>query len=665
VIQSIRRRSRAALLLLLSAELLLAGWWRWSWTMAPIQTPFDYGTGHVTVVSENWRRHGALGQHFLPVLSIDPDLPEWPYRGAFSQEYTSVPPLAFILHYAATRVVPGVEPVLLGKLLAQFLLAASTLVAAIFLHRAFGARATLVGLSFLIWGVPSLLWFANGYFAVNVGLAVQLVLVAWCAAVAAHAFDEANRSRASDNAIHFGVGAVLAFLGGFADYLPLAANAIAVVGLFGLAIFTSAVGRSRLFASASGILIGSLAAVVGTAILYGRQMGYASYRGAITLRIAQRSGDAPLAEHFDVIRRQMLTAWSPEMLVAVMAMLCVILVWCVVSLARERARSASDPAVVVLLALAISIGPSLFFHYRAVNYVRIHWWFAGTWVIGWAITICVFVWLLGRLTRFSTLLCAVMLGLVVAANLRFTGAQTAVDPGRAEAVQLYRSLGKDLPHDELPLVVTDLTSDRPGLFEDFPYATAYLRRPVLLRAPGGHVRLPEVEELYEGRLIRIGGEDAEAPLLRRGGDVYVAYNPDARQCYGADVSLSAWHQSVPIKVCRASAAALVQDPDTVLGQLTEGYACSSPPLSPTDLHVVSKSRGVVVLSWAESVTKRTSYVLEAGRARGQADALTTNVGRSTTFTATQVQPGTYYVRVRGRNACGTGAASNELIVQVE
>jgi len=58
-------------------------------------------------------------------------------------------------------------------------------------------------------------------------------------------------------------------------------------------------------------------------------------------------------------------------------------------------------------------------------------------------------------------------------------------------------------------------------------------------------------------------------------------------------------------------------------------------------------------------------LLEAGRTSGQADALTTNVGRSTTFTATQVQPGTHYVRIRAGNGCGTGAASNELIVQVE
>ena len=151
--RSTARRHAAALIAILCIELLLAGWWRWPWTIAPIQTAFDFGTGHATVVSERWRRTGALHEHFLPVMSIDPELPEWPYRTAFSQEYSSVPPLAFILHYAATRVLPGVEPVLLGKLLAQFLLASSTIVAALFLYRVFGAWPTLVGVSFLIWGV--------------------------------------------------------------------------------------------------------------------------------------------------------------------------------------------------------------------------------------------------------------------------------------------------------------------------------------------------------------------------------------------------------------------------------------------------------------------------------------------------------------------------------
>jgi hypothetical protein len=256
-----------------------------------------------------------------------------------------------------------VEPVLLGKLLAQFLIAASTIVAAFFLYRVFGARATLVGFSFLIWGVPSILWFANGYFAVNVGLAVQLVLVAWCAAVAASALDERDAGRAAGVSIHFGVGAALAFLGAFADYLPPAANAVAVAGLPVLAWLRRPARSSRLLAAAAGILAGSLAALTATALLYGAQMGFASYRDTITLRVAQRTGTAPSAEHLDVIRRQMLTAWPAEMLMVVMAMLVVVVLRCAVSLARAGGRSTQPRADVVLLALAIGMVPSLYFHY--------------------------------------------------------------------------------------------------------------------------------------------------------------------------------------------------------------------------------------------------------------------------------------------------------------
>ena len=333
VIPSIRRPRRAALLLLLSAELVLAGFWRLPWTLAPIQTPFDYGTGHVTVVSERWRRFGALRHHFLPVMSIDPDLPEWPYRTPGSQEYASVPPLAFVLHYGATRLAPGAEPVLLGKLLAQLLIAGSVLAAAALLMEVFGAWATLAALSFVIWSVPSLLWLANGYFALNVGLAVQFVLVAWCAVSASRVSDRGGGSHA---AIPFAVGAALAFLGGFADYLPLVANAIAAAGFLGLAAvgWSRPAGRSRLLASAVGVVIGSLAALAATAILYGREMGMARYWDAISLRVSQRSGYAPVAEHLDVIRRQMLTAWPPAVLVVLIVMLCVVVAWCGVSFAH-------------------------------------------------------------------------------------------------------------------------------------------------------------------------------------------------------------------------------------------------------------------------------------------------------------------------------------------
>jgi hypothetical protein len=93
-------------------------------------------------------------------------------------------------------------------------------------------------------------------------------------------------------------------------------------------------------------------------------------------------------------------------------------------------------------------------------------------------------------------------------------------------------------------------------------------------------------------------------------------------------------------------------------------ACSGPPTPPSDLHVVSNSGHVVVLSWKEALGGRPSYLLEAGRRPGLSDVLTANLGRTTTFTATDVRPATYYARVRGKNSCGTGGVSNEIVVVV-
>src|SRR5258705_546928 len=158
------------------------------------------------------------------------------------------------------------------------------------------------------WRLPWTMWFPRASFAVSWRLAVHLGLAAWCAGFAASAPSERDDARATGLAIDVGFGATLAFLGAFADYLPLAANAVAVAGLPVLAWLRRPARSPRLLAAAAGVLAGSIAAVAATALLYGEQMGFASYRDAITLRVAQRTGTAPFAEHLDVIRRQSLTA---------------------------------------------------------------------------------------------------------------------------------------------------------------------------------------------------------------------------------------------------------------------------------------------------------------------------------------------------------------------
>jgi hypothetical protein len=93
--------------------------------------------------------------------------------------------------------------------------------------------------------------------------------------------------------------------------------------------------------------------------------------------------------------------------------------------------------------------------------------------------------------------------------------------------------------------------------------------------------------------------------------------------------------------------------------------CNAAPTSPSNV-TAAKNGVIVTLNWtrpagAEPVT---TFVIEAGNAPG-----TNNVG---TFVAPgsaatfqrEAPAGTYYARVLARNACGTSAPSNEIVVTV-
>jgi hypothetical protein len=95
------------------------------------------------------------------------------------------------------------------------------------------------------------------------------------------------------------------------------------------------------------------------------------------------------------------------------------------------------------------------------------------------------------------------------------------------------------------------------------------------------------------------------------------------------------------------------------------HDCSAAPPAPADLHVVSNGGRVVALSWAPSGGTRTSYVIEAGFRPGSTDVLNLPLGRTTSYTATRVNPATYYARVRARNTCGVSPPSGEIRVTVE
>jgi hypothetical protein len=70
---------------------------------------------------------------------------------------------------------------------------------------------------------------------------------------------------------------------------------------------------------------------------------------------------------------------------------------------------------------------------------------------------------------------------------------------------------------------------------------------------------------------------------------------------------------------------------------------------------------VVVLTWnVPAAGFPDAYVIEAGSQPGASDLVTVDTRSLDTSLNGTAPPGTYYVRVRGRNACGLGSPSNEV-----
>jgi hypothetical protein len=76
----------------------------------------------------------------------------------------------------------------------------------------------------------------------------------------------------------------------------------------------------------------------------------------------------------------------------------------------------------------------------------------------------------------------------------------------------------------------------------------------------------------------------------------------------------------------------------------------------------SQSGAFVVLVWAAAFGA-SDYVIEVGSATGLSNLLVTSLGAGTSVSAF-APPGRYYARIRARNTCGLGPASNEIVVVV-
>jgi len=92
--------------------------------------------------------------------------------------------------------------------------------------------------------------------------------------------------------------------------------------------------------------------------------------------------------------------------------------------------------------------------------------------------------------------------------------------------------------------------------------------------------------------------------------------------------------------------------------------CTGPPGAPSGLVITQNSGGNVAFRWNAATGDPTNYFVEAGSAPGLTNLANVDVGNATTFAASGVGSGTYYIRIRARNPCGASGASNEVILIV-
>jgi predicted phage tail protein len=72
----------------------------------------------------------------------------------------------------------------------------------------------------------------------------------------------------------------------------------------------------------------------------------------------------------------------------------------------------------------------------------------------------------------------------------------------------------------------------------------------------------------------------------------------------------------------------------------------------------------VTLMWSAPGGAVTTYVVEAGSVPGASNIANIVTGSASTSLTGTAPPGTYFIRIRARNACGTSGASNEASVTV-
>jgi hypothetical protein len=117
---------------------------------------------------------------------------------------------------------------------------------------------------------------------------------------------------------------------------------------------------------------------------------------------------------------------------------------------------------------------------------------------------------------------------------------------------------------------------------------------------------------------------------------------------------------VRVRATNASGTSAASNESTLI----VGAGCATAPGPPSGLVIVSNSGGTVVLAWTGSSGSPTTYLVEAGSSPGLTNLANIDLGSTAPGITASAPRGIYFVRVRGRNSCGTSPPSNEIVVIV-
>jgi hypothetical protein len=96
------------------------------------------------------------------------------------------------------------------------------------------------------------------------------------------------------------------------------------------------------------------------------------------------------------------------------------------------------------------------------------------------------------------------------------------------------------------------------------------------------------------------------------------------------------------------------------------FDCGAAPEAPSQLTAEKLPNVSARMTWQAPTGPEvpTSYVLETGSGSGKNDVATFIIPGNTTTTDRAGVPGTFFLRVYARNACGTSQASNEVSISL-